>query len=380
MSQMEIFFNVKKTISLFRALMNKYIIIIIMFASGIAGQTRDLAKNNLYTSDNFDGTYNNPIIFADYSDPDVIRVGKDFFLVSSSFSHFPGLPVLHSLDLVNWEIIGHAAIDYPFEEFKKPQPGKGIWAPSIRYHDGYYWIFFGDPDHGILMTKAKNPAGPWQPLHLVAEAQGWIDPCPFWDDDGQAYLVRAWAKSRSGINGILTLHRMAPDGTKLLDEGLPVFDGRNNHPTIEGPKFYKRNGYYYIFAPAGGVKPGWQTVLRSKNIYGPYEDKVVLEQGSTNINGPHQGALVELKSGQSWFIHFQDRLAYGRIVHLNPVTWKEHWPIMGVDYDGNGIGEPVHVFNKPDVETADKYLTSSTSDEFDSQALGSSLAVGSPGK
>ncbi|MBU1101860.1 MAG: glycoside hydrolase 43 family protein [Bacteroidetes bacterium] len=350
--------------------MAKYFYIFLIIACSIGGQTRDEANNNLFTSDNFDGTYSNPIIHADYSDPDVIRVEDDFYLVSSSFSQFPGLPVLHSKDLVNWKIISHAVKEYPFDEFKKPQHGNGIWAPSIRYHEGYYWIFFGDPDHGILMTKAKNPAGPWTPLHLVAKANGWIDPCPLWDDDGQAYLIHAWAKSRSGINAILTLHRMSSDGTKLLDDGLPVFDGKNIHPTIEGPKLYRKNDFYYIFAPAGGVKTGWQTVLRSKNIYGPYESRVVLEQGSTNINGPHQGAMVELKSGESWFVHFQDKFAYGRIVHLNPVSWKDNWPIIGIDFDQNGIGEPVQVYNKPDVTKIEKIALLQTSDEFDKSTLG----------
>ncbi len=199
------------------------------------------------------------------------------------------------------------------------------------------------------MVKARNPAGPWTEPLLIKPARGWIDPCPFWDDDGNAYLVHAWARSRSGINSILTINRMTADGTKLLDEGMMVFDGRIHHPTIEGPKLYKHNGYYYIFAPAGGVTSGWQTVLRSRNLYGPYEDKIVMDQGKTAINGPHQGAWVELKSGESWFIHFQDRAAFGRIVHLQPVAWRDDWPVIGVDADGDGKGEPVLSYRKPNV-------------------------------
>ncbi len=348
----------------------KYFLLSFFAVGSTVGQSGDANENFVWSPDNLDGTYTNPVIFADYSDPDVIRVEDDFYMVSSSFSNFPGLPVLHSKDLVNWKIISHAAQNYPFKEFSEPLHGNGIWSPSLRYHEGYYWIFFGDPDNGILMTKSKNPAGPWEPLHIVEAAKGWIDPCPFWDEDGQAYLVHAWAKSRVGFNGILTLNRMSPDGKKLLDEGLLIFDGQNNHPTIEGPKLYKRNGYYYIFAPAGGVKTGWQTVIRSKNIYGPYEDKIVLEQGSTNINGPHQGALLELESGESWFIHFQDRGAYGRVTHLNPVKWTENWPTIGIDLDGNGIGEPVHVFRKPNVGKSFSIITPQTSTEFDKQKLG----------
>ncbi len=316
-------------------------------------------------------TYTNPIIYADYSDPDVVRVGNDFYLTASSFNCIPGLPILHSKDLVNWKIIGHAIQQQtPAEVFAKPQHGNGVWAPAIRFHRGYFYIFYGDPDFGIYMVKARNAAGPWSKPLLVKAAKGWIDPAPFWDEDGNAYLVHAWANSRSGIKSILTINRLSADGTRLLDEGTMVFDGRVHHPTIEGPRLYKRNGYYYIFAPAGGVTSGWQTVLRAKNIYGPYEDRVVMDQGKTEINGPHQGAWVELKSGESWFIHFQDRGAYGRIVHLQPLTWKDDWPVIGVDTDGDGKGEPVASYGKPNVGREYTVQSPQTSDEFDGYRLG----------
>ena len=324
----------------------------------------------LWVPDMGNGTFKNPVIYADYSDPDVIRVGDDYYLTSSSFGHFPGLPILHSKDLVNWRIIGHAALQYPYEEFKEPQHGRAIWAPSIRYHNGEFLIYFGDPDRGVFMTKAKNPAGPWEPLRLIRKATGWIDPCPLWDDDGNAYLVHAWANSRAGVKSILGVNRMNSEGTQILDDGIVVFDGHTSQPTIEGPKFYKRGGYYYIFAPAGGVKPGWQTVLRSKNVFGPYEDKKILEQGMTNINGPHQGAWVDTKTGEDWFIHFQDRYAYGRIVHLQPMRWENDWPVMGVDNDRNGIGEPVVSHKKPDVGKTYPIEIPHTTDEFESPELG----------
>ncbi|MGC9364054.1 MAG: glycoside hydrolase family 43 protein [Fidelibacterota bacterium] len=314
-------------------------------------------------------TYSNPIIHADYSDPDVIRVGDDFYMVSSSFAHTPGLPVLQSKDLVNWKIIGHAIENLPHRIYEKPQHGKGVWAPSIRYYQGEFRIYYGDPDFGIYMVRAKNPAGPWKRPVLIKAAQGRIDPCPFWDDDGSGYLVHAWAKSRSGFNSILTLCRLNEDGTRITDEGTTIFDGHTNHPTIEGPKMYKRDGFYYIFAPAGGVKEGWQTVLRSKNIYGPYEDKIVLEQGSTRINGPHQGAWVQTQARESWFIHFQDKAAYGRIVHLNPVKWVAGWPVMGTDFDGNGIGEPVAEYRLP-LPDEKEIFEIQTGDEFESENLG----------
>ena len=321
--------------------------------------------------DNRDGTYTNPIIDADYSDPDVIRVGDDFYLTASSFNSVPGLPILHSKDLVNWTIIGHALQRLPPNDvFSRPQHGKGVWAPSIRFHNNEFYIFYGDPDFGIYMVKARNAAGPWSPPLLIKAAKGWIDPCPFWDDDGNAYLVHAWANSRAGIKSILTINRMSADGTKLLDEGTTVFDGRAGHPTIEGPKLYKRNGYYYIFAPAGGVPTGWQTVLRARNVYGPYEDRIVMDRGQTQINGPHQGGWVELKSGESWFVHFQDRRAYGRIVHLQPVKWINDWPVIGVDADGDGKGEPVARYRKPDVGREYPVQSPQASDEFAGNKLG----------
>jgi len=314
-------------------------------------------------------TYTNPILHADYSDPDVIRVGEDYYMVSSSFAHVPGLPVLYSRDLVHWEILCHAVPRLPDSLYDQPQHSKGIWAPSIRYYRGEFRIYYGDPDFGIYLVKSADPAGPWEAPLLVHRVKGWIDPCPFWDEDGQAYLVHAWAKSRVGFNSILTLHRMSPDGTRILDEGVMVFDGHEHHPTIEGPKMYKRNGWYYIFAPAGGVKSGWQTVLRARSIFGPYEDKIVLEQGKTEINGPHQGAWVELANGDDKFIHFQDHGAYGRIIHMQPLHWEEDWPRMGSDLDGNGIGEPVPSGTVPYVKGAEKDAMP-MSDDFSGDVLG----------
>jgi unsaturated rhamnogalacturonyl hydrolase len=266
------------------------------------------------------------VLFADYSDPDVIRVGDDYYLTASSFQNVPGLPILHSKDLRNWTLVGHAIERLP-AEFDKPQHGNGVWAPSIRHHDGWFWIYFGDPDRGIYMTRARDARGPWEPLTLVHAAKGWIDPCPLWDDDGQMYLVHAWAKSRAGFNGVLHVNKLSRDGRRVLDEGVLVFDGRERHPTIEGPKFYKRNGWYYIFAPAGGVKRGWQTVLRSKNVYGPYEDKIVFDEP-----GFHQGAFVEGTAGDS-FLHFVDLGAYGRVVHRQKLTWVNEWPEIEVVED-----------------------------------------------
>ncbi|MBN2545765.1 MAG: glycoside hydrolase 43 family protein [Spirochaetes bacterium] len=322
-------------------------------------------------SDNNDGTYKNPVIFGDYSDPDAIRVKDDFYLVSSSFNCIPGLQILHSKDLVNWTIKGKI-IDKlpPYDVYAKPRHGCGVWAPSIRYNNGEFYVYFADPDYGIYMSKTDDPFGNWEPLILVKEAKGRIDPCPIWDDDGSVYLVHAWAKSRAGFKNILTLNKMNKEGTKITDEGVIIFDGTITQPTIEGPKFYKKYGYYYIFAPAGGVVNGWQTVLRSRNIYGPYEEKVVLYQGNTGINGPHQGAWIELESGESWFLHFQSRGAYGRIVHLQPMFWMDNWPVIGLDSDNDNKGEPVLKYKKPDVGSSYPIAVPQNSDDFEENELG----------
>lgn len=296
-----------------------------------------------------DGNYRNPVLYTDYSDPDAIRVGDDYFMTASSFCNTPGLPILHSKDLVNWKVINYAIKNIPYERYAVPQHGCGVWAPAIRYHDGEFIIFFPMPDEGIFVTKTRNPWGEWSEPHAIFEGKGWIDPCPFWDDDGRAYMVSAFAKSRIGFKSILHLTEMKPDCSALLDEGRHVFDGNENgQTTIEGPKLYKRNGYYYIMAPAGGVKPGWQVVMRSKNIWGPYEYKNVLVQGNTAVNGPHQGAWLDTQTGEDYFLHFQDVYAAGRIVHLQPVKWVNDWPIMGEQISGDA-GQPVMTHKKPDI-------------------------------
>jgi beta-xylosidase len=327
--------------------------------------------SKVWVADNGDGTYKNPILHADYSDPDAIRVGDDYYMTSSSFNQVPGLPILHSKDLVNWTIVGNVYLQQPpFARYDSVVHGGGSWAPAMRYHKGEFYIYYPDPDHGIWMVKATNPAGPWSEPLLVKKSIGWIDPCPFWDEDGNAYLINGMAASRSGVKSTLILSRMSEDGTKLLDNGVIVFDGHDKNPTVEGPKMHKRNGYYYILAPAGGVGTGWQLALRSKNIYGPYEQKVVQEQGTSTTNGPHQGAWVDTQTGESWFIHFQDKDAYGRIVHLQPMKWVNDWPVIGEDKDKNGIGEPVMSYKKPNVGKTFPIQTPQESDEFNGNQLG----------
>ena len=316
-------------------------------------------------------SYTNPIICFDYSDPDVVRTGNDYWMTASSFNCVPGLPILHSTDLVHWEIVNYALEKLvPEDFFAVPQHGKGVWAPCIKFHDGWYYIYWGDPDFGIFMVKTQDPAGKWSEPVLVKAGKGLIDPSPLWDDDGKVYLAHAWAASRSGLNSIITVSEMNAEGTACISDEVMVFDGnRDGHHTVEGAKIYKRNGWYYIFAPAGGVATGWQLVMRSRNIYGPYEARNVMDQGDSDINGPHQGAWIDTPSGEDWFIHFQEKQPFGRIIHLNPMEWTEDgWCVIGDDEDGDGRGKPVRTWKRPDLPACDAEMA--MSDEFDSPEPG----------
>jgi beta-xylosidase len=319
-----------------------------------------------------DGRYRNPILHADYSDPDVIRVGDKFYMTASSFNNAPGLPLLESPDLVNWTLVGHALPRLePANVFDRPQYGKGVWAPTLRWHDGRFWIFYPDPDYGVYVTTAEHFAGPWTSPRLLLAGRGIIDPAPLWDDDGNAYLVHAWAKSRAGINNVLTLRRMDAQATRMLDDGGKIIIDGATYPgyhTVEGPKFYKAHGYYYVFAPAGGVEMGWQAVFRSRSIDGPYEARRVMDQGDTPVNGPHQGAWVDAPDGKDWFVHFQDKGPYGRVVHLQPMRWQDGWPVIGAPGRMPGVGEPVNTYTKP-VQGFGP-AAPATRDAFDGPALG----------
>jgi len=293
-------------------------------------------------------------------------------MTSSSFNCIPGLPILHSKDMVNWELVNYALKKQPpFDVYEKPGHGNGVWAPSIRFHNEEFYIYYPDPDYGIYMIKTKDPKGDWSEPVMVKEGKGLIDPCPLWDDDGKAYLAYAYAGSRAGFKSLLAICTLNSEGTLANNnDDVIIIDGHDGEATIEGPKLYKRNGYYYVFAPAGGVPTGWQTVLRSKNIWGPYEKRKVMDQGKSKVNGPHQGAWVQTQTGEDWFFHFQDKGAYGRVVHLQPMKWVDNWPVIGTDKDGDGTGEPVATYKKPNVGKTYPISTPPESDEFNSPKLG----------
>ena len=306
------------------------------------------------------GRYTNPVIHADYSDPDVIRTGDDFWMVASSFHAMPGIPVLHSRNLVDWEIVSHVYPSLPFGRYDRPSHGEGAWAPSIRFHDGRYYVYFCTPDEGLFVAVADDPRGPWQLTHMVDVAK-WEDPCPLWDDDGRAYLVHSLHRGGPAI-----VHRMSPDGMRLLDDGVTVYCDTVANPILEGMKMMKRDGYYYILAPAGGVAEGWQTVLRSRSVYGPYEARRVLESGDTGINGPHQGGLVDTPDASEWwFVHFQQKGIHGRVVHLQPARWTDDgWIEMG---EG---GHPVAGHRRPSAGEGCEPVRIQGSDDFNDSVPG----------
>lgn len=311
--------------------------------------------------------YTNPVILSDYSDPDVIRRGKNFYMISSSFNHTPGVPILKSRNLVNWKLIGYVFDKIPFKRFDNVCHGDGAWAPSLRYHAGKYYAVIPFPDEGIYVASCTDiERGDWSDPWCLIDAKGIEDPCPIWDN-GKCYLVVGFVKSRIGFNSVLGLYEVSCDLKKQLTDYKIIFDGHNTQPTIEGPKFYKRNGYFYIMAPAGSVKTGWQTCLRSKNVYGPYEEKIVMCQNDSKINGPHQGALIDLGNDNWAFMHFQDLKVYGRVVHLQPAKWINDWPICGNVKDELLAGTPYEE-NEYLIDVKSSYKLES-SDLFDKDKL-----------
>ena len=245
--------------------------------------------------DQGDGTYNNPVVPGDYSDLDCIRVGPEYYAVSSTFQFSPGVVILHSRDLVNWEIQSHAVADVTqispeLNWDRMNRYGKGIWAGAIRYHDGRFWIYFGTPDEGYFMTTAKDIVGQWEPLHAVLREAGWDDCCPFWDDDGQGYLTGS--NFRDGYK--IHLWKLTPDGRDLVKESDHVIHQSRGS---EANKLYKINGiYYHLFSE---VKSEGRVVMmeRSTNIFGPYGESKQLNHADRQAKEPNQGGLVQTENG-----------------------------------------------------------------------------------
>ena len=315
--------------------------------------------------DQGDDSYRNPVIPGDYSDIDCIRVGGDYYAISSTMQFSPGMVVLHSTDLVNWSILGHVVSDLTqigpeLNWSRMNRYGKGVWAGSIRYHARKFWVYFGTPDEGYFMTTAANPAGPWEPLHRVLEGDGWDDPCPFWDDDGQGYLVGTAFRDSYKTH----LWKLTADGRGLVQESDRIV---HQSKGSEANKLYKFDGlYYHLFSE---VHAEGRVVMmeRSKNIFGPYTEIRQLNYADRPAMEPNQGGLVQTESGAwYWFTHHGTGDWEGRCASLVPVKWIDGWPIIG-DPDDKGIGHFVWSGKKP-VEGA-QARRPQTSDEFSEARL-----------
>lgn len=329
-----------------------------------------LHAQQVYTPDNGNGTYTNPLMWGDWPDPDIIRVGKDFYMVSTSMHYVPGSPITHSRDLVNWEISGYAVDRYDEDPRYDMQGGtmylNGSWANTIRYHNGKFYIGFCTPTSEeakghFSICVADSVQGPWRrtifPEYLY-------DPGLFFDDDGKVYVVHG--------QGTLYLTELNADALSVKSPKVKIWSTAFDSAGVPGHRFgmegshmYKINGMYYITCPAGGTE-GWQVCLRSKDIYGPYEYKTIVhDDGSYPPNGLHQGGLVQLENGDWWFIIMQDRGPIGRVPHLEPVVWKNGWPMIG----RNGNGKGVITFTKPKVGKTYPICVPATSDDFNASRL-----------
>ena len=315
--------------------------------------------------DQGDGTYKNPVLPSDYSDIDCIRVGSDYYAISSTFQFSPGVVILHSQDLVNWSILGHVVSDLTqispeLNWDKMNRYGKGVWAGSIRYHDNKFWVYFGTPDEGYFMSTATKAAGPWEPLHAVLAGPGWDDCCPFWDDDGQGYLVGS--SFRDGYK--IHLWKLTTDNRDLVPVSDQVIHQSRGS---EANKLYKINGYYYhLFSE---VRAEGRVVMmeRAKNIFGPYAEAKQLNHAEKQFKEPNQGGLVQTEKGDwYWFTHHGTGDWAGRIDSLLPVTWVDGWPILG-EVGADGIGTMIWSGAKPVSGT--NAVTPQSSDEFAETSL-----------
>jgi beta-xylosidase len=325
------------------------IVLMILFIS-----VNNLNAQKTY-SDNGDGTYTNPVIPADFPDPDVIRVGDTYYMVTTTMFVFPGVTVLQSYDLVNWEYCSNAVTRFDFSPCYDldgcNRYSHGQWATSIKYHNGKFYLLFITLDEGGFLCSAVNPEGPWDLRKLP---RGFYDPGLFFDDDGRIYVAHGYSN--------ISITELDENFASLSKDSL-VYTG-DIRKGLEGTHVYKMNGYYYLYCTYGGLD-GIQVALRSESIYGPYEQKVVIRDTTPGVTfGIHQGALIQTQTGEWWTMLFVDSGPFGRFPSLQPVTWVDDWPLAGVD------GKGAITYRKPDVGNEYPVTELPTSDEFNDQSLG----------
>jgi len=306
-------------------------------------------------SDNGDGTFTNSVIAADFPDPDVILVDSTYYMVTTTMFTFPGVPILKSHDLVNWEYCCNAVPRFDFSPCYDlagcNRYGHGQWATSLKYHSGKFYLLFITLDEGGFLCTATKPEGPW---HIRKLPRGFYDPGLFFDEDGRMYVAHGY--NQIHVTELDT--NFAPRGNDSL-----VYTG-DIRGGLEGTHVYKINGYYYLYCTYGGLD-GFQAALRSKSIYGPYEEKVVIRDTTHGVNyGIHQGALIKTRTGEWWTVLSVDSGPLGRFPSLQPVTWVDGWPMVGVN------GRAVTTYRKPNVGKEYPMTTLPTSDEFEWRGLG----------
>jgi beta-xylosidase len=371
----------------------KNVLIILLTFSGLTIDAQNIISPKW--GDQGNGTFRNPVLAGDYSDPDVIRVGDDYYGISSTLQESPGMIVIHSKDLVNWEIVGHVVSDVSVlspELNWNSMKGydQGVFAGSLRFHDNKFYCHFTTKKNGWFVAIADRPEGPWNVAQMTdmegnpLNGYGWDDNCPLWDDDGNAYII---ASNFGKYEWCPRIFRMSPDGKQLLDgrvsEGsdntkyLDIIGGHITHPyrTSEANKIFKHNGYYYFFFSevrnADGFRPRIPVLLRSKNIFGPYALKEILHsQGFDKDFEPNQGSLLDTPDGKDWYFitHHGTGHFSGRFLSLLSMKWVNDWPVISEDVDHDGVGEMVWKEKKPSLNNPN--IKIQTSDDFSTPNLG----------
>ncbi|SDT67577.1 Beta-xylosidase [Mucilaginibacter mallensis] len=343
---------IKRTVLLFSLL---------FYTIGLFAQVKK-QQTQVWTPDNGNGTFTNPLMWGDWPDPDIIRVGDEFYFISTSMHYVPGCPIAKSKDLVNWEMAGYAVPRYDEDPRYDMKGGSmylnGSWASTLRYHNGTFYAGFctpsgfGTKEGHFSICTAKDVNGPWT---RTIFKESLYDPGLFFDDDGKVYVAHGQQK--------LFITELNSDARSVKVPQKEIYNNPK-YPYLEGSHLYKVNGKYYLLGSTGGTK-GRQVCLRSDNIYGPYESKVVINDDHTYPgNGLHQGGMVQLKDGSWWFIIMQDRGPIGRVPNLEPVTWVDGWPMLGEN------GKGVDTFKKPNVGGVYPITVPATADEFNSPKLG----------
>ena len=301
-------------------------------------------------SDNGDGTYTNPPLYADFPDPDIIRVGEDFYFATTTFVNVPGLTILHSQDLVNWEYMSHVIDHLDGRPEYDLQGGtayrSGVFAPSLRYYQGIFYVVVTPVGQNTRIYSADDARGPWSYHELSQQA---FDPGLFIDDDGKGYIGTS-----GSWDGTLTLHALNEDFTEIVDSRKVYYN-----KGAEGSKIVKKGDWYYLFNSIPS-RLG-MTVSRAKDLYGPWETKTSI----SDITGGHQGAIVDLPDGGWYGFVMKDYRSIGRMTNISPIFWQDDWPIWGTPDAPNQV---------PDVATkpiqGKPVMHPATSDEFDSNELG----------